>query len=184
MIFIDDTRVRHRDWYIDEGPVDPISGAVAAASSVATNSLSLAVDYTRGFSKSIHKKPTPKDEDTTSSDSATYPSLEYSPSWDIAPPRNPVQAAAHFPQERIEAVAYKIAAKALPNPAQQKPKRYNSSGLVKRSSTLRPSSSMKVTEEHGRVHDAAHETGHFATSMVKTGLRGKQFIQYHGFRYG
>jgi hypothetical protein len=181
MISADNIRVRHRDWYIDEGPVDPISGAVAAASSVATNSLSLAVGYTRGFSKSIHKKPIPKDEDTTSSDSAPYPNLEYSPSWDIAPTRNPVQAAAHFPQERIEAVAYKIAAKALPNPAQQKPKRYNSSKLVKRSSTLRQNSSRKVPEEHGRVHDAAHETSHFATSMVKTGLRGEDLCCFVNF---
>ncbi|TVY75837.1 Sterol 3-beta-glucosyltransferase UGT80B1, partial [Lachnellula suecica] len=167
--------IRHRDWYIDEGPSNPLSGIVAAASSVATNSISLVVDYVEAFSKTVNR-PAPKAVEVTSSDSQPY--LEPSPSWDVPPPRNPVQAASRYPQERIEAVAYKIAAKTLPKPAlinrKKKPPL-----AVKRSSTLRPNASRMTMEEHSRVHDAAQETGHFATSMAATGLKAPVAFFYN-----
>jgi hypothetical protein len=140
---------------------------VAAASSVATSTISLVVEYTRGFSRSI-KNPAPK-EDNSSSDS---PPIEPTPSWDIPISQNPVQAAANFPPERIEAVAYKIASKAFPGPGQGNQKKVNNPGLVKRSSTMRSNELKRSSGEHGRAYNAAHETEHFAASMVATGLRG------------
>ncbi|TVY44536.1 Sterol 3-beta-glucosyltransferase [Lachnellula occidentalis] len=141
--------IRHRDWYVDEGPSGPISGAIATASSVATSTISLFVEYTRNFSKLSANK--------------TFTQL------DIPPARNPVQAATEFTQERIEAVAYKIAAKTFPMPAQIINKRVDNLGLTKTSLFLQSKS--KRTSEHGRTYNAAHETEHFAVSMAATGLR-------------
>ncbi|TVY17840.1 Sterol 3-beta-glucosyltransferase UGT80B1 [Lachnellula arida] len=150
--------VRHRDWYVDEGPYGPISGVIATASSVATNTISSVLEYTRNFSKL--------------SANETFTQL------DIPSTRNPVQAAADFPQERIEAVAYKIAAKAFPKPAQGSKKKIRNLGLPKTSLSLRSKAS-KRTVEHGRTYNAAHETEHFAASMVATGLRAPVAFFYN-----
>lgn len=176
----DTVSVRHRDWYVDEGPIDPMSGFIAVASGAVTNSLSLIFDYAHGLNVAAHKPTTPpkspsslslKQEDPRP-DTLRTRSLEYIPS------RNPVQKAARFSPEHLDYVALRMASKTLAGVGnKQKAKRTYSWSPVQRTPTLLHKKDEKV-HYHGRLHDASVETGHFAYSMGATALRGKSLLLY------
>ncbi|KAK0100746.1 hypothetical protein ONS95_007196 [Cadophora gregata] len=159
--------VRHRDWYVDEGASDPLIGFISVASGAATATISKTVQYSKGMSKVIHKKPPSESE---SADEAPY--LEPSTSLDYYPSRNPVQHAAHYSPAHLDALAYRLASKTLPNAKdRKKAERTHSWSPPQRLPNILHGSHNKTVHYHGRLHDASVETGHFAYSMAATVLR-------------
>jgi hypothetical protein len=162
-------RVRHRDWYIDEGAGDPLMGAVAVVSGILTNAAVNISQYTRSISKSLRKKPEPED---TNSDSADTPPLAYSNSLDYVPSRNPAQRALNYSPRHLEALSYAMASKSLPDRRQKlKPKKTHPWSPYKKSYTLPRIPTGEVPHDHGRIHEATSETGHFASEMIGIGLK-------------
>ncbi|KAG9230525.1 hypothetical protein BJ875DRAFT_384927 [Amylocarpus encephaloides] len=165
-------RVRHRDWYIDEGATDPLTGAMAFASGVATKTLSIVFDYKRNISTTIHKQHAAthdKGKDSERSSSEALPVLrKYSVSWDGPVPVNPVQAALSYPPERLELLAQRIASKSVPYQTGQ-PIRQRSF-RAGRLPTRTPQNDARE-EEHGLVYETAHDTSNFVTEITRTGLK-------------
>jgi len=144
-------------------------GFVSVASGTATAAIARTVEFSRGMSKAVHKKP-PSEHD--SADEAPY--LEPSTSLDYYPSRNPVQHAAHYSPAHLDALAYQLASKTLPNDRdRKKAERTHSWSPKKRSPNILHGSHNKRVHYHGRLHDASVETGHFAYSMAATGLRSE-----------
>ncbi|CZT06228.1 related to sterol glucosyltransferase [Rhynchosporium graminicola] len=102
--------VRHRDWYVDEGAGDPIAAFIAVASGTVTTTITKTVQYARGMSKALHKKPP---SEKSSADEPPY--IEPSTSLDYYPSHNPVQHAAHYSSAHLESLAYRLASKTLPS---------------------------------------------------------------------
>jgi len=158
--------VRHRDWYVDEGAGDPIMGFIAVASGTATTAISKTVQYSRGMSKALQKKPSSEHD---SADEGPY--LEPSTSLDYYPSRNPVQHAAHYSPAHLDALAYRLASKTLPNAKDRKKAQRTHSWSPPQRFPNILHGSHKTVHYHGRLHDASVETGHFAYAMAATGLR-------------
>ncbi|KAJ5038037.1 uncharacterized protein L3040_006909 [Drepanopeziza brunnea f. sp. 'multigermtubi'] len=158
--------IRHRDWYVDEGAVDPLQGLIAVASTTATSAITKTVQYSRGISKAIHKKP-PSEEDAADE----QPHFEASNSLYRYPSHNPIQNAVHYSPKQLDDIAYQMASKNLPN---SKSKRRHLktqlwSPVLRATNMLQPKN--RVVQYHGRLHDASVETGNFAYSMAATGLK-------------
>ncbi|CZR52709.1 related to sterol glucosyltransferase [Phialocephala subalpina] len=169
-------RIRHRDWYVDEGAGDPVQGFLAAASGTVTSALTIFVDYTRSLSKTVHKDPingSPLSAEEDDEDKADpRPEAARTKSLEYIPTRNPVQKAAHFSPEHLDYVALKMASKTLKSTTdKQKHKRAYTWSPVQRSPSLLLKGSDKQVHYHGRLHDASVETGHFAYAMGATALR-------------
>ncbi|KAH7407275.1 hypothetical protein BKA64DRAFT_666200 [Cadophora sp. MPI-SDFR-AT-0126] len=161
--------VRHRDWYVDEGASDPLMGFISVASGTATAAITRTVEFSRGMSKAVHKKP-PSETANESADEAPY--LEPSTSLDYYPSRNPVRHAAHYSPAHLDALAYRLASKTLPNAKdRKKAERTHSWSPPQRLPNILHGSHNQKVHYHGRLHDASVETGHFAYSMAATGLR-------------
>ncbi|KAK6582030.1 hypothetical protein PZA11_005727 [Diplocarpon coronariae] len=166
--------IRHRDWYVDEGAGDPIMGFVAAASSAVTSAISRTVEYGRGMSKALNKKP------AAGVDAVDDPqNLEPATSLDCFPSRNPVQQAALYSPRHLDALAHKLASKTLPNSREKAKHRRNHpwSPVQRAARLLHPKH--KQVHYHGRLHDASVETGHFASSMIATGLKVPVMLFYN-----
>jgi hypothetical protein len=90
--------------------------------------------------------------------------------------RFPVQNAAKYPPQHLELVAYQMASKTLPNTRDRaKHRKTYSWSPVQRVPTLKSVASKGAkhdTKEHGRLHEASHETGHLTVSLLGTGLKG------------
>jgi sterol 3beta-glucosyltransferase len=176
-------RIRHRDWYIDEGATDPITGMVAFGSGVATKSLSLVFDYEKSLSTSIRKKHNTlpigadKGKESESSSSDAPLGRVYSPSWDIPVTQNPVTAALTYPPERLELFAAKLASKTY----EHDPIQGQNSWLPKR--TKSGLHVVKQEKEHGLAYEAAHETGDFGKGILVTGLRSKFIVVMNGVEW-
>lgn len=143
-------------------------GFIAVASGTATTAISKTVQYSRGMSKALHKKP-PSLEDAA--DDPPY--LEPSTSLDYYPSHNPVQHAAHYSPAHLDSLAYRLASKTLPNGKdRKKAQRTHSWSPPQRLPNILRGSHNKKIHYHGRLHDASVETGHFAYAMAATGLKG------------
>lgn len=142
-------------------------GFVAWGSGTATSTISKIVDYTRNMSKALHKPPGSKIDEE-----ANTPPIERSTSLDYFPSHNPVQHAAHYSPEHLDALAYRMASKSLPNAKDRsKHKKTHSWSPVQRASSMLHTKD-KTVHYHGRFHDASVETGHFAYEMGATALQG------------
>lgn len=140
---------------------------IAVASGTATSAITKTVQYSRGMSKALHKKPASEHD---SADEGPY--LEQSTSLDFYPSRNPVQHAAHYSPAHLDALAYRLASKTLPNSKdRKKAARTHSWSPQQRLPNILHGSHNKTVHYHGRLHDASVETGHFAYSMAATGLK-------------
>jgi hypothetical protein len=140
------------------------------ASGAITGAVSAVVSYSRNMSRTIRKRPA-KDS-ASSSSSEDPPALAYTASLDCVYSHNPVtRANENYNPQRVESLAFKMASKTLSNyiDASKHRKTHSWSPLPRTYSGLSHHST--PTHEHGRVHDATLETGHFANSMVATGLR-------------
>ena len=168
-------RNRHRDWYVDEGASTPLVGAMAVASGTITNTVVNTGEYLKNISKSMQKKKDTESKDSEDDTTNTSP-LEFSDSLDYIPSRYPVQAAANYSPQHMEALSYWMASKALPNmndrAKKKKSKRKANSWAPARKSTSSTPRPERESHGHGRVHEVASETGHFISSMIGIGLRG------------
>lgn len=164
-------RIKHRDWYIDEGASNPVFGAVASVSGTLTNTIVTVNKYTKDIHQTVHKKPEGK-----SPVSAT-PELEEpeAPEWDLTKlsSQNPVTKAAKYPPQHLEMVAYHMASKTLPNRKDRaKHRKTYSWSPVQKSPTTKSTASKATKHEHGKLHEASSETGHLTVSLLGTGLKG------------
>lgn len=140
-------RVRHRDWYLDEGAPGPMTGFMAAISGTVTSSVTGIKDHAHNMSN-LKKGKYQKE-------------LENLESADLDP--NAMRPLQSHPQLRplstytpvaLDNIAHKIAAESLPRRAKKPP----------RSLTLKP--------PRNRMHAVAREYAHFADEMTSTALKG------------
>jgi hypothetical protein len=105
-------------------------------------------------------------------DSPDPPVLAYTASLDCVYTHNPVtQANEHYSEQHVENLAFKMASKTLPNYVDKNKHRKTHAWSPMPRTYSHVSHRSTPVHEHGRVHDATLETGHFAQSMVSTGLR-------------
>jgi len=122
------------------------------------------------LSKTIRKRPA--GDSASSSSNESPPALAYTASLDCVYSHNPVtRANENYSEQRVENLAFKMAAKTLPNYTDKSKHRKTHSWSPVRRTYTGSSHYSSPSREHGRVHDATLETGHFAQSMVVTGLR-------------
>ena len=173
-----DHSVRHRDWYIDEGASGPITAAVAVASGTLTNIAVNINHYAHSVSKSLRKKPESKD---TTPDTEDTPPLAYSQSLDYIPSSHPVQRAVNnYSPQHLEALSYAMASNSLPDRRPiSKDKKAHSWSPYKRTNTLPRAPTGEAPHDHGRVHEATSETGHFAYDMLGIGLKAPVAFFYN-----
>jgi sterol 3beta-glucosyltransferase len=127
--------------------------------------------YFQDLSKTVHQPHPPK--------STQSPSLEPGPDVDNSeldrePSRFPVQAALSYSSQRLERDAYRMASKTLPdNRIGLKGQKTHSWSLKQMTSTSTSISDKHEHEkDHGRLHDATSDTGHFAIAIMRTGFHG------------
>jgi len=150
-------------------------GAIAAASGTVTNAITAITQFHRSLSKSIHKKPVVKGGEKDENGHELPPYLEYSQSLDIVPTSNPVQKAANFSPQHLQSVAYQLASKSLPSNDKKMhswPATVVAKGIEKNDKKRRQKALYGDNVEHGRAHDAAHDTENFVEDMLAIGLKG------------
>ncbi|KAH8687247.1 hypothetical protein BGZ60DRAFT_363549 [Tricladium varicosporioides] len=168
--------IKHRDWYVDEGPSDPVLAAVGVMSGLTTRVALSLVEYSQSMSNTVRRGPTPKILESTSADTSL--DLTQTQTWEFKPGPNAVQNATRFPPERLEALAYQLVAKKYPYGMDNTPKRLNTFLPVRKSTTHRSTTSKPEKEEHSRAYDAAHDTGTFASGIALTLVKGPVYMLY------
>jgi hypothetical protein len=147
-----------------------VLGAIAVASGAVTGAVTAVASYSRNLSKTIRKRPAV--DSASSSSNESPPVLAYTASLDCVYSHNPVtRANENYSEQRVENLAFKMAAKTLPNYTDKSKHRKTHSWSPVHRTYTGSSHYSTPSREHGRVHDATLETGHFAQSMVVTGLR-------------
>ena len=163
------------NWYIDEGAAGPITGFFASISDTVLKTWGSTHTYIHDLSNTMHKDSTPPNPDP--------PARERQPTLpDLVPinsayrPPHPVQAALSYPPQHLERVAHRMATDTLPGGKKRSwhRKTYVWSPRMQMTAASKPptSSKKKQTKEHGKVYEATDETGHFAYSILRTGLHG------------
>lgn len=166
-------RIKHRDWYIDEGASNPVFGAVASISGALTNAVVAMSKYTKDIHQTVRKKPGEKSTPTSATLEPDSEALE----WTLTnlPTRTPVTNAAAYPPQHLEVLAYRMASKTLPDKKHRsKHRKTHSWSPVQRPPTAKATAS-KVSKKHGRLHEASSETRHVTASLLATGCKGMLF---------
>lgn len=162
-------RIRHRDWYVDEGAVDPIQGIMAAMSSTITSIVEKTCQYARGMNKALHKE-SPEEPGAVNNP----PLLEDSASIDYSLSQNPVQKAAGYSPQQLDSIAYMLASKSSPIFGEEKTKhRRSQAWSPTRRDTFMLHPAHRKVEYHGRLYNASVETGNFAYAVIATGLKSE-----------
>lgn len=165
------SRIKHRDWYIDEGASNPLSGAVASITLTLVNTWISTHTYIENLAKLRHQKPSSKSEDSQSEPQPEIPDLE------SLPVQFPVQAAMSYPPEILESMAYRMASKTLPSKRERAKREKMQSGTpglkVQRSKSAASSASRR--KKHGKVSEAAIQTERFTVSIISIGFKGMFF---------
>ena len=173
--YTDNIRNRHRDWYIDQGAAGPLSGVVASISDTIVKTWASTSTYVKDVSKTLHKKPTPKQERP-----APMERQPTEPDQGILAgqvPAFPVQAALSYPPQHLERIAYRMAAETLPDTKNRSKHRKTHvwSPRMQMTSVSKPGPKRKrnaPVKEHGKAHEVTIETGQFAYSVIRTGFHG------------
>lgn len=168
----DDNRIRHRDWYVDEGAVAPISGFVASISDTLVKTWASTSTYFNDLSKTLHKEPSPEQSRSVSLDPLpTAPSRGIMAGED---PDCPVRAALTYPPEHIEHVAYMMASERLPDTKNRSRHRKTHAWSPRLQMTYasEPVRRKKRSKNHGKAYEITTETGQFVFSVLQTGLHG------------
>ena len=169
----DNSRNRHRDWYIDQGAAGPLTGVLASISDTVVKTWASTSKFTKDVSKTLHKKTIPKQDRP-----APMARRETEPDQGILAgqvPAFPVQAALSYPPQHLERVAYKMAAEKLPNTKNRSRHRKThvwspqmQMTSIKKATTRRRTNA--PVKEHGKAHEVTVETGQFAYSIMRTGF--------------
>lgn len=171
--YTNDNRHQHQDWYIDEGAVSPISGFLASVSDTVMKTWDSTNTYFQSLSKTLKREQSPKGTHT--------PSLELqSTEEDMGilagpAPEFPVQAALTYPPHHLEQVAYRMASETLPHSKNRSKHRKTHAWSPRLQMThISRSTPKKKTpkKERGKLYEVASDTGHFAYSIMRTGLHG------------
>jgi hypothetical protein len=166
---IDNHRVKHRDWYIDEGASNPLFGAIAAISGTLTNSIVTVNKYTKEVHQTVHKKP---EEHTSPASTPDEEPFE----WDLykIPSRNPVTHAIQYPPQHLEMVAHRMASKTLPTCKDRVKwkKKHALSSAIANTPTTKSTASKTSKHEHNKLYEASAETGQMTLSLLSTGFKG------------
>jgi hypothetical protein len=169
---IDNNRIRHRDWYIDEGAVSPISGVIASISDTVIKTWASTSTYFKVLSATMHKEPSPQ-----KGRSLSVESLPTEPYRGILTGESlafPVQAALTYPPHHLERVAYVMASEKLPDTKHMSRHRRTHpwSASMQMTYVSEPVPRKKKPRDHGKAHQVTTETGQFAYSVMRTGLHG------------
>ncbi|TAQ83705.1 hypothetical protein B7494_g7975 [Chlorociboria aeruginascens] len=173
--------VHHRDWYVDEGAENPLTGVVAAASGAFTNIIVNLKDYTKNMSKVIHRK-----EDSKSIGDSTPEDIDQ---LDEVPSRIQLRSADSYTSQYLEHTARSMAFNNFANKRKRatswyrvskaKSKKKEAHGALPNTQQQSEPRTSKGSYEHSRTYDAVIETEHFASSMISTSLRAPVQFFYH-----
>lgn len=177
-------RIRHIDWYVDEGAEGPSFGLIGAVSETVLNMSMTMADYCRGLSKTLHGDPEKgfksslelgRAKDAVHGDAFDPDALH------TIPTRIDIRPADTYPQGRLEYIAYCMASKTARKLDKKGRRTWQQKQLDKRAQTFSRSKGMRSTveHEHGKVHGVAHETRRFAGSMLAASLKAPVSFFYN-----
>jgi len=163
---------------LEAGAAGPLTAAVAVASGTIIYTAVSVSHYIHDVAQSLQKKP-PADE--SKDVSIDTPPLAYSESLDYVPSRFPVQAAANYSPQHLEALSYKLASGTLPDKKDRakNKKTHFWSPISPKASKLPPTPIQNAHHDHGRAHDTASSTKDFALTMIIIGLKTPIAFFYH-----
>lgn len=173
-------RVTHRDWYIDEGASNPLTGALASVSSTLTNTIVSFSTYSHDLHNTIHHfEPSiqePEPQQCPENEVRRYPTLNRLPS------RLYLEDIAHYPPEHITRVADRMASKQLPSSSDAKKYKaqFQKAYTLDRAKSINLKTKPQTQHHpHTQAHEAAHETGDFIGSLMENGLKSPIAFLYN-----
>jgi sterol 3beta-glucosyltransferase len=180
IILIKNPSIRHRDWYIDQGPAGPLTGVIASVSDAVGKTWASTSTYAKSISATMHKEPVPKESRPPSQEQRDNPPVRGILAGQTIP--NPVQEALTYPPEHLEWLAYSMASERLPDVKNRSKHRkmHTWSPRMQMTSVLKPSPGYRHEPEHphGKAHEITHETGQFAYAVMRTGFHGMCILRW------
>ncbi|RDW84681.1 UDP-glycosyltransferase phosphorylase [Coleophoma cylindrospora] len=176
--------IRHIDWYVDEGAEGPSTGVLGAVSETVLNMVMNIADYCRGLSRTLHEDLEKGNKDSfeiARAKDAVHGDAMDPDTLHTIPTRIHIQPADTYPHGRLEYIAYRMASKTARKADKKKRRTWKQKQLDKQAQEFSRSNDMRSTVEHkhGKIHGVAHETRHFAGSMIGAGLKAPVAFFYN-----
>ncbi|KAJ5159510.1 uncharacterized protein N7482_006514 [Penicillium canariense] len=181
LTFHDCRPINHKTWDVDEGPVGPVTGAIASITGTITGTVVNTSRYSRKMSRSRRKKLEEKDAQSIISEAEGPAPLGVETPPDIANHFS-FSSAGKYPPEYLEQVAHQMATRKLPSrTSRSKHRARHPWSPITRPETMASmaSKSSNKSTQQGGVHGATYETGQYALSLIGTGLKAPVALLYN-----